>query len=78
MPFTTAQLTRMAEIVNEAISTSEFPTFTVSNNDFDPNDTFFGGGFIKWKDSNNNPVTKAFNLTAINRITDTGQFYHFK
>jgi hypothetical protein len=78
MPFTIAQMTRMADIVNEAISASEFPTFTVTHNDFDPNDTFMGGGLIKWRDSNNNPVTKAFNLTALNRITDKGQFFHFK
>lgn len=78
MPFTTAQMTRMAEIVNEAISTSEFPTFTVTHNDFDPNDSFMGGGLIKWSNSNDNPVTKAFNLTALNRITDKGQFFHFK
>lgn len=78
MPFTTAQMTRMADIVNEAVSASEFPNFTVTHNDFDPNDNYMGGGLIKWQDSNNNPVTKAFNLTALNRITDKGQFFHFK
>lgn len=78
MAFTITQRTRMAEIVNHAISETEFSSLTVTPNDFDPNDSFMGSGLIKWQDSNNNPITKAFNATAQNRITDKGQFFHFK
>jgi hypothetical protein len=78
MSFTKNQLSRMAEIVNEAISETEFSSFTVTSDDFDPIDNFFGGGLVKWADSNLNPVTKAFNETAQNRIADKGQFFHFK
>ena len=78
MTYTTRHLTRMAEIVNEAISETEFSDFTVSSTDFDPNEHFMGIGLIQWADSNNNPITKAFNQTAQNRITDKGQFFHFK
>ena len=78
MAFTTVQLRRMAEIVNQAISPTEFSTFTVTENDFDINDRYMGGGLIKWADSNINPITKAFNKSALNRINDKGQFFHFK
>ena len=68
----------MAAIVNEGLSDSEFSSFTVTRKDFDPNDTYMGKRLIKWNDSNDNPITKAFNQTALNRITDKGQFFHFK
>lgn len=78
MAFTTLQLTRMAEIVNNAISNTEFSNLIVTHSDFDSNDSYMGGGLIKWKDSNNNPISKAFIQTALNRINDKGQFFHFK
>lgn len=78
MPFSTAQMTRMADIVNQAISATEFSAFTVTSADFSPNNNYMGTGLIQWNDSNNNPITKAFSLTSQNRITDKGQFFHFK
>jgi len=78
MAFTTIQMTRMADIVNQAMSQTEFSNFQVTHNDFDPDDNFMGGGLIKWNSSNNNPVSKVFNITALNRINDQGQFFHFK
>ncbi len=78
MAFTRTELTRMADIVNDAISQTEFSIFTVTYADFASDDSYMGGGLIKWADSNNNPVSKAFNQMAKNRITDKGQFFHFK
>ena len=78
MAFTTPQLQRMADIVNGAISDTEFASFTVTSADISPKDDVAGGGLIKWEDSNNNPLARAFNQTALNRINDQGQFFHFK
>jgi len=78
MAFTKTDLQKMANIVNDAISETEFSEFTVKDTDFDVNDSFMGGGLIKWADSNDNPISKAFNKTATNRLNDKGQFFHFK
>jgi hypothetical protein len=77
MAFSTVQLNRMADIVNLAIKETEFSQYVVTSTDFNRDDNF-AEGLIKWSNSNNNPITKAFNDTALNRINDKGQFFHFK
>ncbi len=78
MPFNFEQRQKIADIINTALSPTEFSDLVATRDDISPQDNFGGLPLIKWVDSNDNPITKIFDQSTHNRIFDRGQFFHFK
>ncbi len=76
--FNPKELTRIAEIINNAIAGSEFSSFGVSEAEIDRMDLFGHLGLLQFADPETNPITKIYKELAVQRYGDFGQFYHFK
>jgi len=74
MVFNNTQRHRMAEIFNEAITSSAFADVQVTADDFDPYDSLGGASLTKFR-TNRKPLLTVFNRLAQNRQVDQSQFF---